>query len=54
MHIAEDALGWASIGILSLFVAELAAKLLVFGYTYFTRSWCACAAAHRYLCCCLR
>ncbi|KAL4422153.1 hypothetical protein ABPG77_006842 [Micractinium sp. CCAP 211/92] len=39
VHVAEEALSWVSISILIIFVAELAAKLAVFGHGYFTRSW---------------
>lgn len=39
VHVAEEALSWVSISILIIFVAELAAKLAVFGHSYFTRSW---------------
>lgn len=39
VHTAEEALSWCSITILSVFVAELFARLLVFGTSYFTSSW---------------
>lgn len=38
VHVAEEALSYTSIGILAIFTAELVAKLLVFGITYFTHS----------------
>lgn len=38
VHVAEEALSYTSIGILATFTAELAAKLLVFGFKYFTHS----------------
>lgn len=38
VHVAEEALSWTSIGILATFTAELVAKLLVFGFKYFTHS----------------
>jgi hypothetical protein len=42
VHAAEEALSWTSIAILAAFNAELLAKLLVFGLTYFTHSrWAA-------------
>lgn len=34
----HQALSYTSIGILAIFTAELVAKLLVFGITYFTHS----------------
>ena len=34
-----QALSWTSISILSLFVIELAARLVVWGHRYFTQSW---------------
>jgi len=36
--VAEEALSYTSIGILAIFNAELVAKLLVFGFKYFTHS----------------
>lgn len=39
VHSAEEVLSWTSITILCIFVVELLSKLLVFGHTYFTRSW---------------
>ncbi|KAL4458462.1 hypothetical protein ABPG75_013327 [Micractinium tetrahymenae] len=39
VHSVEEALSWVSISILIIFVAELGAKLAVFGHGYFTRSW---------------
>ena len=41
VHVAEEALSWTSIGILTTFAAELVAKLAVFGHAYFTHSKCA-------------
>ncbi|EFN53563.1 hypothetical protein CHLNCDRAFT_136713 [Chlorella variabilis] len=38
VHVAEEALSYTSIGILAMFNAELLAKLLVFGFKYFTHS----------------
>lgn len=38
VHVAEEALSCTSIGILAFFTTELAAKLVVFGFKYFTHS----------------
>ncbi|KAL4459107.1 hypothetical protein ABPG75_013972 [Micractinium tetrahymenae] len=38
VHVAEEALSYTSITILAVFNAELIAKLLVFGFKYFTHS----------------
>lgn len=38
VHVAEEALSYTSITILAVFNAELLAKLLVFGFKYFTHS----------------
>ena len=67
MHVAEDALSDTSITILCIFVVELLAKLVVFGWRYYAHSWCercrvdgtrhvrACvlpACLHHLECCC--
>lgn len=38
VHVAEEVLSYTSITILAVFNAELLAKLLVFGFKYFTHS----------------
>lgn len=40
VHVAEELLSSTSIGILAVFTAELAVKLCVFGFKYFTHSKC--------------